>query len=100
MVDRCKNIKLTLPLCERATLFALDGKWKRTTTLELMNKYGGVTNAEIKAKAKVQDMTSRLEAVKGIACEVLQRLEDLQEGYAEDLDLEPVKKEKWQAWKT
>ena len=39
MVDRCKNIKLTLPLCERATLFALDGKWKRTTTLELMNKY-------------------------------------------------------------
>ena len=52
MVDRCKNIKLTLPLCERATLFALDGKWKRTTTLELMNKYGGVTNAEIKAKCR------------------------------------------------
>lgn len=94
MVDRCKNIKLTLPLCERATLFALDGKWKRTTTLELMNKYGGVTNAEIKAKAKVQDMTARLEAVKGIACEVLQRLEDLLEGCAEDLDLEPVKKKK------
>lgn len=94
MIDRCKNIKLTLQLCEQATMAALNGKWKRGTTMELMNKYGGVTNAEIKEKAKKQDMTARLEAVEGIACEVFQRMEDLLEGYAEDLDLEPVKKTK------
>lgn len=94
MVDCCKNLKLTIELCENAVMNAFEKKWRRDTTLRLINKYGGVTREEIETEIKEGKLWARLEAVHGIACEVMQRVEDLVDGYADDLDLEPVKKTK------
>lgn len=58
-----------------------------------MNKYGGVTDDALrKSRDDGNDINLRLEAVHGVACELYQRLDDLVQGDADDLDLLPVKK--------
>lgn len=82
---------LSHDLCLRAVLDAFDKKWFRKDYLAVAEKYGGVTRAELKSAARNDDVMPRLEAADGIAYEMEQRIEDLLEGEAEDLDLDPVR---------
>lgn len=84
-------LKLSHDICVRAVLDAFDKKWFRRDYLTEAEKYGGVTRAELKSAARNDDVMPRLEAADGIAYEMEQRIEDLLEGEAEDLDLDPVR---------
>lgn len=64
--------------------------WFRRNYLAMAEKYGGVTRAELQTAARVADMGPRLEVVHGIALEMEQRIDDLLDGSANDLDLDPV----------
>jgi hypothetical protein len=93
VLDRCKNIRLNVQICEHAAMNAFHGKWWRRSTLNELNKYGGVTDKELRdAQQDGNNLHSRLEAVHGVALELLQRLEDLLDGTAPDLDLVPITK--------
>lgn len=81
---------LTHELCEQAALEAFNDKWFRRNYLAMAEKYGGVTRAELQTAARVADMGPRLEVVHGIALEMEQRIDDLLDGSANDLDLDPV----------
>lgn len=71
---------------------AFEHKWWRRSILNVFNKYGGVSDAELKAERQTQNITKRLEAVGGIALELEQRLLDLMDGLESDLGLDPVTK--------
>lgn len=88
MKQRYEN--LTHELCVRAVLEALNKKWHRKDILLLMEKYGGVPRTLMLDSIREQDMTLRLEAADSIAYELEQRIQDLMDGVATDLDLEPV----------
>lgn len=81
---------LTHELCEQAALEAFNDKWFRRNYLAMAEKYGGVTRAELQTAARVADMGPRLEVVHGITLEMEQRIDDLLDGSANDLDLDPV----------
>ena len=83
-------LQLTHAMCEQAVLEAFDKKWFRRDYLATVEKYGGVSRAELSRAARLNDWNPRLEAVNSIALEMEQRVEDLVEGEADDLDLEPV----------
>lgn len=85
-----RYLPLTHEMCEQAVLEAFDRKWFRRDYLATVEKYGGVSRAELSRAAQVNDWNVRLEAVNGIALEMEQRVEDLLDGEAEDLDLDPV----------
>lgn len=53
-------------------------------------KYGGVAYGRLKAETAKNEMHAKLEAVHGIALEMEQRVLDLMDGTADDLDLDPV----------
>ena len=81
---------LTHELCEQAALEAFNDKWFRRNYLAMAEKYGGVTRAELQTAARVADMGPRLEVVHGIALEMEQRIDDLLDGSANDLDLDQI----------
>lgn len=83
-------LQLTHAMCEQAVLEAFDKKWFRRDYLATVEKYGGVSRAELSRAARLNDWNPRLEAVNSIALEMEQRVEDLVEGETDDLDLEPV----------
>lgn len=85
-----RYMPLTHELCEQAALEAFNDKWFRRNYLAMAEKYGGVTRAELQTAARVADMGPRLEVVHGIALEMEQRIDDLLDGSANDLDLDPV----------
>lgn len=85
-----RYMPLTHELCEQAALEAFNNKWFRRNYLAMAEKYGGVTRAELQTAARVADMGPRLEVVHGIALEMEQRIDDLLDGSANDLDLDPV----------
>lgn len=82
-------LQLTHAMCEQAVLEAFDKKWFRRDYLATVEKYGGVSRAELSRAARLNDWNPRLEAVNSIALEMEQRVEDLVEGETDDLDLEP-----------
>ena len=77
-------------MCEQAVLEAFDKKWFRRDYLATVEKYGGVSRAELSRAARLNNWNPRLEVVNSIALEMEQRVEDLVEGETDDLDLEPV----------
>ena len=77
-------------MCERAALAAFEGKWFRRNYLADAQKYGGVAYGRLKAETARNEMHAKLEIVNGIALEMEQRVLDLMDGTAEDLDLNPV----------
>lgn len=77
-------------MCERAALAAFEGKWFRRAYLADAQKYGGVAYGRLKAETAKQEMHAKLEIVNGIALEMEQRVQDLTDGTAPDLDLDPV----------
>lgn len=81
---------LSHDLCVRAVLNCADGKWDRADILSVMEKYGGVPRELIKAEVADQAMHIRLEAAESVAYELEQRIDDLLEGRADDLDLDAV----------
>lgn len=83
-------LQLTHAMCEQAVLEAFDKKWFRRDYLATVEKYGGVSRAELSCAARLNDWNLRLEVVNSIALEMEQRVEDLVEGETDDLDLEPV----------
>lgn len=83
-------LQLTHAMCEQAVLEAFDKKWFRRDYLATVEKYGGVSRAELSRAARLNDWNPRLEVVNSIALEMEQRVEDLVEGETDDLDLEPV----------
>ena len=83
--------KLTHEMCVHAVLDAFDKKWFRRDYLSVVEKYGGISRAELQKSSRNGDVNLQLEAAHGIALEMEQRIEDLLEGDAEDLDLEPVR---------
>ena len=83
-------LQLTHAMCEQAVLEAFDKKWFRRDYLATVEKYGGVSRAELSRAARLNDWNLRLEVVNSIALEMEQRVEDLVEGETDDLDLEPV----------
>lgn len=85
-----RYMPLTHELCEQAALEAFNDKWFRRNYLAMAEKYGGVTRAELQTAARVADMGPRLEVVHGVALEMEQRIDDLLDGSANDLDLDPV----------
>lgn len=86
-----RYLPLTHELCERAILDAYIKKWTRRDYASTIEKYGGVSRAEIKKEAESGTWNLRLEAVHSVALEMEQRVEDLLSGDALDLDLDPVK---------
>lgn len=82
---------LTHEMCEHAVLDAFDKKWTRKDYLSVAEKYGGVSRAELQESSRNCNINSQLEAAHGIALEMEQRIEDLLDGEAEDLDLDPVR---------
>ena len=85
-----RYLSLNHEMCERAILEAFDKKWFRRDYLATVEKYGGVSRAQLSSAARVNDWNPRLEAVNGIALEMEQRIEDLLDGETDDLDLDPV----------
>ena len=85
-----RYLPLTHEMCEQAVLEAFDKKWFRRDYLATVEKYGGVSRAELSRAARLNDWNPRLEAVNSIALEMEQRVEDLVDGETDDLDLEPV----------
>lgn len=85
-----RYLSLNHEMCERAVLEAFDKKWFRRDYLATVEKYGGVSRAQLSSAARVNDWNPRLEAVNGIALEMEQRIEDLLDGETDDLDLDPV----------
>lgn len=83
--------ELTHEMCEHAVLDAFDKKWTRKDYLSVAEKYGGVSRAELQESSRNCNINSQLEAAHGIALEMEQRIEDLLDGEAEDLDLDPVR---------
>ena len=83
-------LQFTHAMCEQAVLEAFDKKWFRRDYLATVEKYGGVSRAELSRAARLNDWNPRLEVVNSIALEMEQRVEDLVEGETDDLDLEPV----------
>lgn len=84
-------LKLSHDICVRAVLDAFDKKWFRRDYLTEAEKYGGVSRAELQESSRNCNINSQLEAAHGIALEMEQRIEDLLDGEAEDLDLDPVR---------
>ena len=85
-----RYLSLNHEMCERAVLEAFDKKWFRRDYLATVEKYGGVSRAQLSSAARVNDWNPRLEAVNRIALEMEQRIEDLLDGETDDLDLDPV----------
>lgn len=85
-----KYEELTHDICVRAVLECFNGKWKRQDVLEVIEKYAGIPRRDILAETKSQEMWLRLEAAESIAYELEQRIDDLMNGEADDLDLDPV----------
>lgn len=81
---------LTHELCEQAALEAFNDKWFRRDYLAVAEKYGGVSRAELQAAAQSAVMWPRLEVINGVALEMEQRIDDLLNGDADDLELDPV----------
>ena len=81
---------LTHELCVQAVFGAYDDKWFRRNYLADAEKYGGVAYARLKAEADRHEMHAKLEIADGVAYEMEQRIDDLLDGAAEDLDLDPV----------
>lgn len=75
-----RYLSLNHEMCERAVLEAFDKKWFRRDYLATVEKYGGVSRAQLSSAARVNDWNPRLEAVNGIALEMEQRIEDLLDG--------------------
>lgn len=80
-------LQLTHAMCEQAVLEAFDKKWFRRDYLATVEKYGGVSRAELSRAARLNDWNPRLEVVNSIALEMEQRVEDLVEGETDDLVL-------------
>ena len=87
-----RYLPLTHELCEQAAISAFEDKWFRRNYLADAQKYGGVTYGELKNEAARNVMHAKLEAVHGIALEMEQRVLDLLDGTADDLDLNPDRK--------
>ena len=68
-----RYLSLNHEMCERAVLEAFDKKWFRRDYLATVEKYGGVSRAQLSSAARVNDWNPRLEAVNGIALEMEQR---------------------------
>ena len=85
-----RYLPLTHELCVRAVLDAFRKKWTRKDYAATIEKYGGINRAEIKKEVMAGKWSARLEAADAIALEMEQRAEDLVNGEAEDLDLDPV----------
>lgn len=81
---------LTHALCVQAVFGAYEDKWFRRRYLADGQKYGGVAYARLKAEADRHEMHAKLEIADGVAYEMEQRIDDLLDGQAEDLDLDPV----------
>lgn len=86
-----RYLPLTHEMCEQAVLEAFNKKWFRRDYLATVEKYGGISHAELSSATQINDWNVKLEAVNGIALEMEQRVEDLLNGEAEDLDLDPVR---------
>ena len=69
-------LQLTHAMCEQAVLEAFDKKWFRRDYLATVEKYGGVSRAELSRAARLNDWNLRLEVVNSIALEMEQRVED------------------------
>lgn len=82
--------ELSHNLCVRAVLECFDKKWHRQDFVAVAEKYGGVSNAEIKRDEAQSAVNKKLEAADGIALELEQRILDLEDGDPEALDLDPV----------
>ena len=82
---------LSHDLCVRAVLEAFDDKWLRRDVVQLVNKYSGVSFAQMKQGKQNADMHPILEAAEGIALELEERILELLDGDEDALDLEPVK---------
>lgn len=80
-----RYLSLNHEMCERAVLEAFDKKWFRRDYLATVEKYGGVSRAQLSSAARVNDWNPRLEAVNGIALEMEQRIEDLLDGETDEL---------------
>ena len=85
-----RYMPLTHQLCEQAAIAAFEDKWFRKNYLADAQKYGGVAYGRLKAETAKNEMHAKLEAVHGIALEMEQRVLDLMDGTADDLDLDPV----------
>lgn len=85
-----RYLPLTHQLCEQAAIAAFEDKWFRRNYLADAQKYGGVAYGRLKAETAKNEMHAKLEAVHGIALEMEQRVLDLMDGTADDLDLDPV----------
>ena len=68
-------LQLTHAMCEQAVLEAFDKKWFRRDYLATVEKYGGVSRAELSRAARLNDWNLRLEVVNSIALEMEQRVE-------------------------
>lgn len=82
--------ELSHNLCLRAVLECFEKKWHRQDFVAVAEKYGGVSNAEIKRDEAQSAVIKKLEAADGIALELEQRIIDLEDGDPEALDLDPV----------
>lgn len=82
--------ELSHNLCLRAVLECFEKKWHRQDFVAVAEKYGGVSNAEIKRDEAQSAVVKKLEAADGIALELEQRIIDLEDGDPEALDLDPV----------
>lgn len=82
--------ELSHNLCLRAVLECFEKKWHRQDFVAVAEKYGGVSNAEIKRDEAQSAVIKKLEAADGIALELEQRILDLEDGDPEALDLDPV----------
>lgn len=58
-----RYLSLNHEMCERAVLEAFDKKWFRRDYLATVEKYGGVSRAQLSSAARVNDWNPRLEAV-------------------------------------
>lgn len=82
---------LTHELCVEAVMDTFKDKWMRKDFIIVAEKYSGVSRKELLNSITEQDWNVRVEIAEGIAYEIEQRIEDLMNEEATDLDLDPVR---------
>lgn len=78
-------------LCVHAALDAYDHKWSRKAFLRDASKYGGVSRIELARDELDGSVGAKIVVAEGVAYEMETRLGEVKSGFADDLDLEPVR---------
>lgn len=89
MKQRYKNI--TFKMCCQAVVECFKKKWRRNDVLTVIEEYAGIPRRAMKDELDAGGNVLKYEAVTAIAAEMLNRLERLNRGESNALDLDPVK---------